>query len=187
MRIFPLPVFAILLCLPGLVALAADTPEFSGTPVLLPSGVLMIDGRDVTLWGIDGLAGDQQCWHEDRAWDCGEQALIALRHHLTGRPVRCVTKSSSGADKVNAQCFRQKDGKEDDLARYLVAEGWARDRSEDSKGLYASDQDGAIRDHRGIWTSRFQTAEDWKNGVPHYVEYKMAPPKPSPGSGDEKN
>jgi endonuclease YncB( thermonuclease family) len=174
-----MPVFRlspiVFVCLLGTSALAQSANEFTGTAAFLPSGDLMIEGRNVTLWGIDSLAPDQQCWHEDRAWDCGEESIMALRHHLADHPVRCAVKSDPGGGKVIAQCFSKESGKEKDVARYLVIEGWARDKADASGGLYAQDQETARQKRRGVWTSRFQTAEDWKNGVQNYVQYQMAP------------
>jgi endonuclease YncB( thermonuclease family) len=175
-RIFRL-LAIVFLSLLGTVALAQDAREFSGSAAFLPSGDLMVEGREVTLWGIDRLTPDQQCWHEERAWDCGEESMMTLRHHLADRPVRCAVKSDSGGGKVIAQCFSKEGGKEEDVARYMVIEGWARDNADESDGLYADDQDHARLKRRGIWTSRFQTAEDWRNGVQDYVQYEMAPAK----------
>src|SRR5581483_11479225 len=101
-------------------ALAADTVQLSGTPAVLPSGLIMIEGKDVSLWGIDALANDQKCWHDNRSWDCGEEALIVLRHFLIGNTARCIIKKDLGAGRYSAQCFRIKSGKEYDIARYLV-------------------------------------------------------------------
>lgn len=195
MRIFLAALLLIFLCLPGFVTLAAEAAEFSGTPAVLPSGVIMIEGHNVTLSGIDPLASDQQCWHESRAWNCGEQALIALRHHIVGHALRCTVKSGSGGSEISAQCFRKTGDTEDDIARYLVAQGWARDRHGDSGGLYAVDENTARAYRRGIWTSRFQTAEDWKKGIPRYVAYQPGAPKlrtlpdaqSSPVSGNAAN
>ena len=184
MRFFLLLTFLVCIC--G-AAMAADTVQLSGTPAVLPSGLIMIEGKDVSLWGIDALANDQKCWHENRAWDCGEEAFMVLRHFLTGNTARCLIKKDLGAGRYSAQCFRVKGGKENDIARYLVTQGWARDHKADTDGLYAAVQDEARLHRRGIWTSKFQNAEDWKNGVSNYVQYKMAPPrKPSPAaaSGD---
>jgi endonuclease YncB( thermonuclease family) len=171
----------LLLCLAGGAALADDKVEYSGTPAVLPSGLIMIEGHDLALWGIDPLANDQKCWHDERAWDCGEEALTVLRHFLTGNKARCVVKTEQ-----SAQCFRIKDGKEDDIAHYLVGQGLARDRAADSDGLYAPDETEARQNRRGVWTSRFQSAEDWKNGTSHYIQYQMAPPKtPAPTGADK--
>jgi endonuclease YncB( thermonuclease family) len=174
MRVFGLSLVLILL---NGTALATVGDEFFGTPAMLPQGVIMVDGHDLTLWGIDRLAGDQECWHENRPWNCGEQASIALRHHLAGGiPVRCVVKSIDD-DKLTALCFSKRDGKEQDIARYLVMQGWARDQHDITGGYYTADETLARRDRRGIWTSRFQSAEDWKNGIQRYVEYDIAPMK----------
>jgi endonuclease YncB( thermonuclease family) len=177
MRIFLAPVFAILLYFAGTALAASGPTEFTGTPAVLPSGIIMIDGHDVTLWGIDQLASDQECWHESRTWDCGEQALIALRHHLAGHRARCIVKSDT-SNPIGAQCFCKTGDKEDDIARFLVMQGWARDEHDVTNGLYADDEKAARQSRHGIWTSRFQTAEDWKNGVLRYVEYQSAEPTP---------
>jgi hypothetical protein len=184
MRFLRLPVIAFLMCLMSGAAFAASaasdtSSQFSGSAAVLSSGVMMIEGREVTLWGVDRLASDQQCWHEDRAWDCGEESMIALRHHLAGHHLRCIVNSDLGGGRVIAQCFIKSGTREDDLARYLIAEGWARDHAEDSGGFYAADEDKARHRRRGIWTSRFQSAEDWKNGVANYIEYQQTPPPKS--------
>jgi endonuclease YncB( thermonuclease family) len=186
MRIFAHPVLVFLLCLAAGPAAAADV-QFTGTPAVLPSGLIMIGGHNVSLWGIDPLAIDQKCWHEERSWDCGDEALTVLRHYLTNSQTRCDVKSDDGKGALSAQCFRTKAGKETDVAGYMVSQGWARDNIDESDGLYAKEQEDARRKRRGIWTSRFQSAEDWKNGVPHYVQYQMAPPKPPvPGKTPDK-
>ena len=103
MRVLLSAIFAGFLDSLPLAALAADSDadEFSGTPaVILPSGMIMVDGHDVNLWGIEPLASDQQCWRDKIAWDCGEQAMMALRHHLAGYQVRCEVKSDLGGEPI---------------------------------------------------------------------------------------
>jgi len=185
MRIFRLPALAFLIACGSGAALAASpatdkTVQFTGAAAILPSGLMMIEGHEVTLWGIDLLASDQQCWHDDRAWNCGEEYMLALRHHLAGHHLHCIVNSDKGGGKVTAQCFIKNGTKEDDLARYLIAEGWARDRAADSGSYYAADEEKARTRRRGIWTSRFQSAEDWKNGAPNYIEYQQTPSPKSP-------
>ncbi len=165
-----------LLCLLGGESHAADPGEIEGIPAVLPSGNIMVGGHKVTLWGIDALANDQKCWHDDRAWNCGEQALISLKHYVNGFDVRCYIKSDEDSAVPAAQCFRMTGDKPEDIAGYMVDHGWARDKNDMSDSLYADDEDEALQSRRGIWTSRFQTAEDWKNGIPNYVQYKEAQP-----------
>jgi len=154
---------------------AADSNELFGTPVVLDSGLMMLDGRQVSLWGIETLAEDQKCWQADRAWDCGEQATIVLKHFIEGQLVKCQTKDVLGDGGIGAQCFRIRGDKTNDIARYMIMQGWAMDDEETSGGLYEQDEDVARQQRRGIWTSRFQTAEDWRDGIQEFVEYDMIP------------
>ncbi len=177
-HIFLLQLLIALLCLNAKTLLAEDMGKLSGNVVVLESGVMMLGGHNIILWGIDPLANDQQCWQNKRAWPCGEQARLALNHYLENRLIQCNVKSklsNIGGGKFSAQCFRTKDHKQADIARYLVHEGWARDNHDVSDGLYAPDEEDARLHRRGIWTSRFQTAQDWTDGIPRYVEYKQTP------------
>ncbi len=154
---------------------AGEAGELFGSPVVLDSGLIMLDGHQVALWGIETLADDQQCWQEDRAWDCGEQAATALKHFVQGQLVKCQVKGELGDSGISAQCFRVRGDKVSDIARYLVVHGWAMDEEGCSGGMYALDQERARRERRGIWTSRFQTAADWREGVQRFVEYELEP------------
>jgi endonuclease YncB( thermonuclease family) len=154
---------------------AGEPRELFGTPMVQDSGLLMLDGQEVRLWGIATLAGDQQCWQNDRAWSCGEQATAALKHHIGGWLVRCQIKDDSGDGRVSAICLREQQDKPYDIARYLVAHGWAMDQRDVSGGLYAMEEGEARQKRRGVWTSRFQTAADWRDGIQRYVDYEAAP------------
>jgi hypothetical protein len=150
---------------------------FFGSPTIQSSGSITLDGLNVTLWGVDALAADQQCWHGDVAWDCGAEALAALRHYTANHLIRCVSKSDFGGGHVSAQCFRQNNAGDDDIARYLVQQGWARDLKDISDGAYAYDETDARQARRGVWTSRFQTSSDWQNGNQRFVPYDEASPE----------
>jgi endonuclease YncB( thermonuclease family) len=150
-----------------------QSQDLFGTPVVMPSGHLMLNGTEITLWGISPLAADQQCWRGEVAWNCGQQSLQALSMYTEGHVVRCVAKGGGGG-AITAQCFRQdgKDKEGEDLARYMIEQGWARDHREVSGGIYAYDQQKAWNGKHGVWNGRFQTAEDWHNGVRRYVDYQ---------------
>jgi endonuclease YncB( thermonuclease family) len=160
----------------------ADDAEISGTPEILPSGILILDERAITLWGIDMIAGNQPCWNgHDAAWNCGAQATTDLTNYAEGHVVGCTIKADHGGGNVEAQCFCETCDQPDDLARYMVSEGWALD-DPSSGGLYAAEEEKAWRNGRGVWTSRFQMPGDWRNGVQRYVDYQppatalIAPP-----------
>ncbi|NTU76954.1 MAG: hypothetical protein HGA90_03975 [Alphaproteobacteria bacterium] len=155
--------------------LAAEEGEIEGIPLVQDSGQMRLGGNRVELWGIETLAGDQQCWHKERAWHCGEQATSTLKHFAEGQRIKCQIKEDLGEGRVKAQCFRQKKDKQSDLGSYLIAQGWAMEDEESSDGAYAQEQEEARFKRRGIWTSRFQTADDWREGLPNYVQYEMTP------------
>jgi endonuclease YncB( thermonuclease family) len=148
---------------------AESQNTYIGVPVVMDSGTMMIQGQNVALWGIKTLAPDQQCWQDSLSWYCGEQATYALKHFVAGRSIRCLAKPTAPDEGIRVQCFRKKGDKEVDIASFLVAHGWALDDPANSNEHYAMEQDDARDDKKGVWSSRFQSAEDWKNGIPNYV------------------
>jgi len=159
---------------------SANDGELFGSPVVEENGHMKLDGWNIDLWGVNGLAADQKCWRDEKAWDCGEEAAIALQHYISGKLVKCKIKETAANERIaTAQCSFDNNGKPNDIARYMVSQGWAMDDSEQSGNFYNVDEQEARQHRRGIWTSRFQTAEDWKEGVERYVEYEMEP-EPQP-------
>lgn len=152
---------------------AQDAQRLFGTPMIIDAGRMMLDGHTVELWGINMLAGDQPCWQGDQTWSCGEEALTAYKHFVEGQLVSCEIKEARNDGLTVAQCWRQ-DEQNQDIARHLIVKGWAFARREVSGNFYGLDEDNARKNRLGIWTSRFQTADDWRNSVPNFVEYEMA-------------
>ena len=174
---------ACLIAASSTAAHAADSAALTGIPMIEDSATFRIDGKRIDLWGVDALAADQQCWRGETAWDCGEQATTTLNHFIDNQQVHCQVKSTE-KDRVFAQCSIDKNGKITDIAAHMVNQGWAMDRSEISDGLYERDEQAARSHRRGIWTSRFQTAADWKNGVRQFIEYDMEPESVITPQGD---
>ncbi|MDD3287929.1 MAG: thermonuclease family protein [Alphaproteobacteria bacterium] len=166
-------------------AYAEESADLFGSPMVEESGQMTLDGVRIDFWGIHALAGDQQCWTMDeKPWPCGEHASTALKHYVSGKLVRCKIKETANKNKTFAQCFFDSDDKTHDIARYLVSNGWAMDNSEQSLGLYENDEQEARHKRRAIWTSRFQTAEDWRNGIDRYIKYEMEPEPDSEKSAE---
>lgn len=142
----------------------------SGVAVVEDSGILAINGQRVSLWGLDMLAPDQQCWQGDEAWPCGEEALIALKHFAGGRSVECALQTTPDKEApALAKCYRWKNSHKIDIAEHLIKEGWALERGATSGGVYFQAEQAAQANKRGAWSGRFQTAQDWKDGVLRYV------------------
>lgn len=158
-----------------------------GSPIIEETGHMRLDGWTIDLWGIDVLAADQKCWRDGLDWGCGEQATTALQHYIAGRPVKCIIKETHEIERsVVAQCSFDKNGQPHDIARYMVMQGWAMDNPDQSGSFYDNEEQDARQHRRGVWTSRFQTAEDWSAGIERYVEYDMEPePQHAPNIGNE--
>lgn len=151
-------------------AYANHLQPVTGIAVISDPMHLQINGQMIALWGIDTLAPDQQCWQDGAAWGCGEEALMALKHYADGKMVRCDIQSA--ADKEGpafGKCFRLKGQKEQDIAEHLVKQGWALDRGVQSGGAYYAAEQDAQNRKRGAWQGRFQTAQDWKEGIQRFV------------------
>lgn len=141
-----------------------------GVAVVEDSETLAIDGQRLSLWGIDMLAPDQQCWQGDEAWPCGEEALIALKHLVSGRTVECELQTAADAESpALARCYRWKNSSKIDIAQYMINHGWALERGVTSGGIYYRDEQAAQTAKRGAWSGRFQTAQDWRDGVQRFV------------------
>jgi len=168
---------------------AQDGQTLVGVPLVENDGVLSINGQKIALWGVDFLAPDQQCWQGDMAWACGEQAITALKHYLENKTVECVVKQSAVDDApLLALCSRFKGPKRQDIAEHMILKGWAMERASTSGGYYFEAEAFAQKGRYGIWSSRFQTAQDWRGGVQRFVgedEDETAPPLAPADDGAE--
>lgn len=165
-----LSLFALLLpaALSAPPCMAEEAPEqiIAGIPVVEDGGLMIVAGQKIRLWGIDALDTDQHCWQGGTAWDCGRQATDALRHLVEGRMIDCHFRAKAEDDIPLAQCFKQKHHHKGDIARHLVRHGWAMNGAENA---YPNAETKAKEENLGIWSSRFQTAEDWREGVQRFV------------------
>ncbi len=142
----------------------------TGIPFVQDNGILSINGQQIALWGVDLLAPDQQCWQGDIAWGCGEDAMSALKHYVGNKTVECQIKQSAVNDMpALAQCFRFRGPKAQDIAEHLILKGWAIERTDVSGGQYYAAEQKAQTGKYGIWSSRFQTAQDWRDGLQRFV------------------
>ncbi|MDD2324951.1 MAG: hypothetical protein PHW63_02920 [Alphaproteobacteria bacterium] len=167
------PVALGLLLLPllaGLAGAANPVKTITGLSVVQDTGEMVIDGQKIILWGIDTLAPDQQCWQGDMAWGCGESSIIALRHFVEGRSVTCEIQhyADEESNVAVAKCFRPKGSGRQDIAARMVEQGWATERGSTSGGAYYEEEQEAQEFKRGVWSGRFQSAQDWRDGVQRY-------------------
>jgi len=166
---------------------AGTNQSINGIAFVEDSMTLKINGQQISLWGIDTLAPDQQCWQDGTSWGCGEESLMSLKHFVDGRMVKCeIQQQADKEGPAAAKCARMKAQAQQDIGEYLVSHGWALDRGVASGGAYYASEQEAQSKKRGIWASRFQTAQDWKNGIQRFVgEEDQTAPEDKPASDGE--
>ena len=130
----------------------------TGTANVIDGETLEMQGQVVKLFGIDALEADQICLNGNRPWPCGAESGRSLSGLIGGQPVRCQTiRNVSGY--VLATC----DLNGDDLAAWMVANGWAfADRS--ASGDYVPYEETAQSAREGAWSGEYVTPWDWREG-----------------------
>ncbi len=143
--------------------------KISGYAMVLSPSTLSMNGKQIELWGMMALADDQQCLKDDRPWQCGEQAEMALKHLAEGLPLTCAVMGVAENGSILGQCSESGGGKPHDLARHLIRHGWALSAIGESGKSYVQDEADAKRKRRGIWSGKFQSTKNWKEGVQEYM------------------
>jgi endonuclease YncB( thermonuclease family) len=113
-------------------------------PVVTAAGLIKARGRDFRLAGISAPDFEVRCGEGTAAWPCGRMARAALRRFVRGRAIECIVPA--GADEIPnpAEC-RVAGG--EDLAAWLVAQGWARAKGATYEALEAK----AREEKLGLW------------------------------------
>ncbi|MBN9044399.1 MAG: thermonuclease family protein [Rhizobiales bacterium] len=92
-------------------------------PVAVAAGRFESRGRIIELQGIEIPSPEETCQSPSGAsWPCGMQARTAFRQWLRSRAVMCRLPETDNDEAVSTAC---KVG-EEDAARWLVENGWAR-------------------------------------------------------------
>jgi len=143
------------------LAVALALLKFSGLLSIDEGPVRVIDGdsfwrgeSEVRLHGIDAPEYRQTCKDEaGREWNCGREAMRALKDMIGGRDVVCEIRDTDRYDRLVAVC---KSG-DVDLNQTMVRQGWAV-----SFGGYGSAEAEARQAGRGIWRGEFERPQDWR-------------------------
>ncbi len=107
----------------------------------------------ITLAGIEVFGQNATCRARDGTrWSCAKLARDALRTRLGSQSLRCSTEAQASAAIFVATCTTVSG---EDLARTLVAEGWAR-ALDDARPLYGSEAKAAEEQGLGLWGWRIE-------------------------------
>ena len=147
-----------MICLMLLLASGtAGAGDLAGQASIIDGDTLEIHGTRIRLWGIDAPESSQLCRGEDSIqYRCGARAANELAAMVDGHPVICQPVSLDRYGRTVASC--SVDGT--DLAEWLVRHGLALDWPRYSHGRYATAEDEARRNERGIWAGSY--VEPWR-------------------------
>jgi endonuclease YncB( thermonuclease family) len=110
------------------------------------NGLIYADGRSLNLYGAVFIPRNRICTSPQGArWACGQRAFMALRNLLEGKPIACRFKHM--ADVPKAACSVG----DDDIAQFLLAEGWAELAEGVTEEIYVGAHTSARRRKAGIW------------------------------------
>jgi len=128
---------------------------------VIDGDTIIVNGSTrVRLFGIDAPELGQPCTKANgMIWDCGAAAKKYLESFfmLKNVTVKCDKKSQDNYGRSVRQCFViNADGQRHDIAKSLVASGYAVDYRHFSNGAYADDESYARQHHLGIWSGQFE-------------------------------
>lgn len=144
----------------GLIGLtsAADAQQIKGRPSVTSGDTLTIGRDDVRLSGIDAPEIDQYCENEfGRPYQCGIQAMDALRELVGRNDVVCVKESADAEGRMVGTCYSG----DMNLNTRMVRTGWAVALPEERPD-YAPLETMAKREKLGIWGLKFEHPAEWR-------------------------
>ena len=113
-------------------------------PIVVSAGTIKVREREIHLAGITAPEFGTMCGEGATQWPCGRMARAALQRFIHSRAIEC--EIPAGADKVPDPAECQVGG--DDLAKWLVAQGWAKP----SGDKFADDGKKAEDAKIGLWS-----------------------------------
>ena len=138
---------------------AISEASVTGKPRVHNSGLLVVDGVDIVLYGIDAPERAQNCRRNDREWRCGRYAAMALIDKIGGQEVRCDEKDFDEFERILGVCYLG----ETDLNAWMVQEGWALAFPWHTDA-YVDFQVEARDSKKGLWRSQFVPPAEWRAG-----------------------
>ena len=123
-------------------------------------GFIKLQGKILSLHGIQIIANKALCKDNNGQWSCGESAWVALNNKLDSGHLYCTIISELGNIEVKPEqaiCLLKKEN----LSVWLVSQGWALTKKE-SNELLSSQENIANENHKGIWRDGFLPPDIWR-------------------------
>lgn len=113
----------------------------------------------IRVWGIDAPERSQKCLQNSKTVACGITARDHMRILVSGKTIACEVKGMDGnRDRPVALC---KAGNTDPAAE-LVQNGWAFSDTKYSDNPYATEQNQARSQRKGLWDMKYITPARWR-------------------------
>jgi endonuclease YncB( thermonuclease family) len=129
-----------------------------GNAQVVDGDTLVVDDKEITLYGIDAPELAQTCEFRQKTIRCGVLASDALRDLITG--AKKVTCTDRGRDREGLRLgLCSADGF--DIGRNMVHTGWALAWRRYSN-LYVKIEEKAQAAKRGLWRGPFEKPWKWR-------------------------
>jgi len=139
-------------------AQVASAQQIKGRPQVTSGDTLFVGRDEVRLSGIDAPEPDQYCENEfGRPFQCGMQAMDALRELVGRHDVTCVTEGTDESGRSVGTCYAG----DLNLNTRMVRTGWALALT-DERADYAPLERLAKREKIGIWALKFEHPSVWR-------------------------
>jgi endonuclease YncB( thermonuclease family) len=136
-----------------LAASLATGPVPANAQAVLDGGTIVLEGRDVRLWGIDAPDLDEACG----GWAAGRLAAAALQKLIGNRSIVCQARGLDHQGRIFGKC--RAGGV--DLGATMVREGWAWALVEYSRD-YVEQEAQAKTENLGVHEHQCEPASQWR-------------------------
>jgi endonuclease YncB( thermonuclease family) len=166
---------------------SSSKSDLVGRASVIDGDTIEIHDQRIRLNGIDAPESDQICRGDNNERiRCGALSAAYLSEFLrASSPTRCKFVERDQYDRFVGDCYRE-DGKS--VAAAMVSAGHALDWPKYSNGKYASFQQRARAEKRGLWATRFANPWDYRveqgrsKQVSNQPRYSLAPDTASDGN-----
>lgn len=165
--------FALVILLVARLDQRAPVQALAGRAYVIDGDTISISGNHIRLKGIDAPELVQSCGTEAAMSACGQVSRQTLLRLISGREVRC---EAYGRDKYNRSLAVCRVG-ETNINRAMIEAGQAV-----AYGDYQEEEGKAREARKGLWTSRFETPQDWRREHEEMPEqFQPQPDRPTYG------
>lgn len=148
---------------------AKENGSIAGRASVIDADTIEIHGQRIRIWGIDAPEAGQTCQDSSgNSYRCGQIGAIKLAGYLDeAQPIVCAQRDIDQYGRIVASCensFGQ------DLATWLVRNGYALDWPRYSKGAYSNHQTDARSRKAGIWQGTLIEPWEWRKSNRQVVQ-----------------